>query len=128
MNDRGPFFEDRIIDVSYSAAEKLDLVDSGIGLVEVEAIDPPEGMEYGQTQAGEIYLQIGAFSNRDNALKVRESMNYPELPGVRIQTGGAGQDAIYRVQVGPFDNRGKADEVANLLYKLGFASIALIKD
>ena len=39
VNDRGPFVHNRIIDLSYSAALKLDMVGAGTSLVEVEAID-----------------------------------------------------------------------------------------
>jgi rare lipoprotein A len=39
INDRGPFKRDRLIDLSYAAAYKLRLIDSGSGLVEVETID-----------------------------------------------------------------------------------------
>lgn len=41
VNDRGPFLDDRIIDLSYAAAEALDLVGSGTGLVEVRALPRP---------------------------------------------------------------------------------------
>ena len=41
VNDRGPFVEDRIIDLSYTAAAKLGMVDSGTARVEVVALDPP---------------------------------------------------------------------------------------
>ena len=40
INDRGPFLDDRVIDVSYGAAQELDLVDPGIGLVEIRALGP----------------------------------------------------------------------------------------
>jgi rare lipoprotein A len=40
INDRGPFHENRIIDLSYAAATKLGIVTTGTGLVEVRAIDP----------------------------------------------------------------------------------------
>ena len=41
VNDRGPFIEGRIIDVSFVAAQKLGLVGTGTARVEVEALDPP---------------------------------------------------------------------------------------
>ena len=40
VNDRGPFHEDRLIDLSYLAAQRLGLVGRGSGMVEVEAIIP----------------------------------------------------------------------------------------
>jgi len=41
VNDRGPFVEDRIIDLSYTAATKLGMVEQGTARVEVVALDPP---------------------------------------------------------------------------------------
>jgi len=40
VNDRGPFVGNRIIDLSYTAAAKLDMLRNGTALVEVRAIDP----------------------------------------------------------------------------------------
>ena len=41
VNDRGPFVEDRIIDLSFTAATKLGMADTGTARVEVIALDPP---------------------------------------------------------------------------------------
>ena len=41
VNDRGPFVEDRIIDLSYTAATKLGMAEQGTARVEVVALDPP---------------------------------------------------------------------------------------
>ncbi len=41
VNDRGPFVEGRVIDLSYIAAVKLGIADKGTARVEVRALDPP---------------------------------------------------------------------------------------
>lgn len=42
VNDRGPFHKGRIVDLSYAAASKLDMLDHGTAQVEIEAIDPAQ--------------------------------------------------------------------------------------
>src|SRR5690606_1206077 len=65
INDRGPFHDDRVIDLSYAAASKLGILENGTADVEVHAIDSPVTIE-------ENYLQVGAFSNRDNAKQLAD--------------------------------------------------------
>ena len=55
VNDRGPFVEGRIIDLSYVAAQKLGMAESGTARVEVEALDPPASEPGG----GEIHPERG---------------------------------------------------------------------
>ena len=43
VNDRGPFHPNRILDLSYAAAKKLDMIGTGTALVEVTALTPEEG-------------------------------------------------------------------------------------
>ncbi|KIF59260.1 lipoprotein [Pseudomonas fluorescens] len=42
VNDRGPFYSDRIIDLSYAAAKKLGYAETGTARVKVEGIDPQQ--------------------------------------------------------------------------------------
>ena len=74
VNDRGPFHENRIIDLSYTAAAKLDIISTGTGWVEIRAIDPvtyarsgtPSGTpppDARQKLPG-IYIQVGIFTTR----------------------------------------------------------------
>ena len=70
VNDRGPFVDNRIIDLSYAAAEALDLIESGTGMVEVEVIDvhnsqPPATRARDDTSP--LFIQAGAFSQQGNA-------------------------------------------------------------
>ena len=72
VNDRGPFHSKRIIDLSYTAAHKLGIVHGGSGMVEITAITPAEirlGRDAKSNETG-IFLQLGSFSNRDNAEKL----------------------------------------------------------
>ena len=171
--DRGPFHVDRIIDLSYTAAWKLDLVSGGSGQVEVEAIVPDDtgniyaqatqskplrpavvavasqttpaesdqiealaqrlnreqkpvqtvaqaGMAGDSTPPKGVYLQLGAFSNADNAENLKTHLTR-ELDWVaepmRITYGGG----IHRLHLGPYASRGEADKVAEKIrLALGF--------
>lgn len=153
VTDRGPFHADRVIDLSYTAAYKLGLINGGSGQVEVEAIIPGEpattayaqvtppprtlagerddieqlarrmaqeerpvqnansGASSGETVAKGVYLQLGAFTNADNAENLKNHL-LRELDwlneAMRISPGGG----IHRLQLGPYASRGDADKVA----------------
>ena len=78
VNDRGPFHENRIIDLSFAAAKKLDVIATGTALVEVTAIDPANPNEtcgvksVAGAQKTSLYLQLGAFSQQSNAEQLAE--------------------------------------------------------
>jgi rare lipoprotein A len=109
INDRGPFHDDRIIDLSYAAAVKLDFHGSGTARVKVEVLEPPR----------EFYLQAGAFSTlaAADALKGR----IEQLTGQRAFVVKVPGDALYRVRVGPVKGRGTADEVASSITSAALA-------
>ncbi len=72
VNDRGPFKQDRILDLSYAAARKLGVFEHGTALVEITALDPshPRGNLNLPTSLGRtphLYLQVGAFASKNNA-------------------------------------------------------------
>ena len=58
VNDRGPFHQNRIIDLSYSAATRLGIVKTGTGRVEVEAIDPRNYVRQAQQQPSEPEIVV----------------------------------------------------------------------
>jgi rare lipoprotein A len=132
VNDRGPFHDDRIIDLSYSAAGKLGILDNGTGRVEVRAIDPlgsdqAQGDEPVLVQAdipampadSQLFLQVGAFQDRDNAERLRKNIQAQNLGTVRIVEAGTQRGTFYKVQVGPLNDTGEADRVAQALRPLG---------
>jgi rare lipoprotein A len=106
VNDRGPFHPGRIIDLSYAAAFKLGYIQAGSAAVEVESIVPGE-----QKQAGDVYLQVGAFSSRENAENLRARLAQ-ELAGLqdRLEVLLAGN--LWRLRVGPYGSAEDARPVA----------------
>ena len=122
VNDRGPFLEGRLIDLSYAAAHRLGLIGRGSGLVEVEAILP--GEDYSATPAAAtpgtsmpadasdgIYLQLGAFSVRENADAFLRKMQ-TELAWLSASMSIHGHDGYYRVRAGPYSSREQAGRTA----------------
>ena len=67
VNDRGPFIKDRIIDLSYAAAHRLDIIEKGSEEVEIEVIIPTLSKLNKSDDKG-FFLQVGAFSKKNNAL------------------------------------------------------------
>ena len=68
INDRGPFMKGRIIDLSLAAAKEIDLVGPGVARVRITALKNKE--EKQEIRKGEFTIQIGSFSERENAEKL----------------------------------------------------------
>jgi len=137
VNDRGPFHADRLIDLSYTAAAKLGIIGGGSALVEVESLLPgsatpaapaPDPIaQIARASASEqtvhlqesgdargIYLQLGAFGNRDNAenLKARLALELDDLADHLVVTGSRG---VFRVSLGPWADQAEARRVGERL-------------
>lgn len=123
VNDRGPFHDNRVIDLSYSAARKLDIVRDGTGMVEVRAITPgdartpvhasaPGLREVSTHSAPRLFLQAGAFSEPDNALRLRARLS--ALDGEEVQVHEATVDGrrVFRVRLGPLADVAHADRLS----------------
>jgi rare lipoprotein A len=106
VNDRGPFHPGRIIDLSYAAAFKLGYIQAGSAPVELEVIIPGE-----QQQAAGVYLQVGAFSSRENAESLRARM-LQELAGLQDRLEVLLSGNLWRLQVGPYGSADDARPIA----------------
>jgi len=140
VNDRGPFHENRIIDLSHTAAVKLGIKATGTGLVEVKAIDPdkynasqklsettpspapPSSVSGTQTSSSvSLYLQLGAFANSQNASNLKNKVNSSINSHVAsISTTSKNNQQFYRVRIGPISAVEKADQLAQTLTQKGF--------
>ncbi|HVH71615.1 MAG TPA: septal ring lytic transglycosylase RlpA family protein, partial [Candidatus Dormibacteraeota bacterium] len=93
ITDRGPFVDNRIIDLSLAAAREIDLVGPGVGPVRVEVlgnVDPTIGF---------FTVQVGAFRDRNNAERLRDRLSVSYSP-IFIQHYDAPEGTYYRVRVG----------------------------
>ena len=123
VNDRGPFHEHRVIDLSYAAAVKLGLDKSGTGFVDVLAVQPGDvKVTTNSAVAKKIYYQIGAFSVLENAILLQEKVVAVQLTKNRIVTSEAAEGSLFKLQVGPITSVSEADDITLKLKKVGIVS------
>lgn len=124
VNDRGPFHQDRLIDLSYAAAYKLRLIEKGSGQVEVEAIDPlareplpqpalslDKTMEKKDAAAAGTFVQVGAFRQKENADQLKDRIVQSGFVE-KVPVESWYNDGIHRVRLGPFATREEAERTA----------------
>lgn len=125
VNDRGPFHDGRVIDLSYVAALKLGVYETGTARVEVEAIHPKNHIALPAAPPGEVYLQLGAFGERENAELLRRQLAQTgERTDIREFTEQGRR--LYRVRVGPLADATRAEETKARLRLLGFVATPIV--
>lgn len=131
VNDRGPFEKNRIIDLSYVAAKKLGMIPHGTALVEVKAINPrvwaanhgrlpvskPQPKVPGHPQ---LYLQVAALSNLQNAKRLQLQLMRIVQEPTRIETLHGTNHDSYRVQIGPIASVDSSDSITEQLTQAGY--------
>lgn len=141
-NDRGPFHENRIIDLSYAAATRLGITASGTGLVEIRALNPaaptPTPVQQVQTPATvsadnkvlppNMYLQVGAFSSQQNAQGLNSKLHNAAFARTTITTASSNGSTIYRVRIGPLSTVDEADQLVDQLTSLGINDTRVVID
>ena len=118
INDRGPFVDGRIIDLSYALAERLDMVERGTARVRVEALAGPGGAPPPSGREGPFAWQVGAFTVRANAERLRRDMER-RFGNAWIETFDRGDRVFLRVRVGRFARRPAAERLLPRLRSLG---------
>ena len=150
VNDRGPFVHNRVIDLSYAAALKLDMVRDGTSLVEVTAItfdDPPGDRpvrvveparppapvttpastpEQKNQELNEIYVQVGAFGDRTNAERRQSALISGGIGDVFVFADEAASPPLYRVRIGPIAGVDDYDALVTRLETLGISDPYLV--
>jgi rare lipoprotein A len=94
ITDRGPFVDNRIIDLSLAAAREVDSVGPGVVPVRVEVLSP--GID---PTSGFFTVQVGAFRDRTNAERLHDRLSVSYSP-IFIQQYDSPDGAFYRVRVG----------------------------
>ena len=132
INDRGPFVDDRILDLSYAAARQLGMVQGGTSTVTIE----PLTSDGGPPGIVAFAVQVAAFGDQAHADAYRRDFGQlSELRGgslrqprekVYVATGG-GNDGrpVYRVRVGPYAQRDEAQILAASLERRGMRAIVV---
>jgi rare lipoprotein A len=130
INDRGPFVANRVIDLSYSAAAKLDMLRDGTTLVEVRTLTPdtPDTLtRSAESPPPELYIQAGAFADQGNAQRLVDKLKSAGMANAFIATPPDGSK-LYRVRVGPINNVPEFDRLAKQLAGLGVPGAHLAND
>ena len=122
VNDRGPFVKDRIIDLSYAAANRLEIIEKGSELVKVELIDLDEKVKVSKINK-QIYIQAGLFSDEKNAnnlinkIKKLGTVTNENIKKIK-------NEDQFQVLIGPFKNlpyaKIKKDELSDNFFINGF--------
>ena len=187
VNDRGPFVDNRLIDLSYAAATQLDMVRNGTARVEVRAMAAPYSQPIvaaaapvatppapvatpppsarptpassrpvivpgapgapapigasvlglpsviatspPQTPAhSRMFVQAGAFSERDNAVRLAARLLADGFANTFIVSDGRGSRALHRVRLGPIGDSAEFDRVKSQLLAVGVANPQLMVD
>jgi rare lipoprotein A len=131
INDRGPFVANRIIDLSYTAAAKLDMLRDGTTLVEVRVITTADTDKLARTDEQPpqtLYVQAGAFSEELNAKRLVERLKAGGIASAFVQAPPDGKPRIFRVRAGPVSNTAEFDRLAGKLAALGIADVRLAAD
>jgi len=136
INDRGPFVRGRVIDMSYTGAKELGMIDKGTARVYISALgEAVTVQEEGQKvkrflphedfSRGNFYVQIGSFTNRDNALRLRTKM---ENQGhqVAVQVYDRGDALFHRVRIKAGLELSRAEEVLEDFTEMGYSGAFII--
>lgn len=107
VNDRGPFAKGRIIDLSYVAAKKLDMIKTGTAPVEVVALDgSSKPLADGR---GSVVIQVLALSSQARAREVAQNIANQLDVNVTINEIKTSKGQFYRVRLGPFRKQKDVD-------------------
>lgn len=130
VNDRGPFHDNRIIDMSYAAASKLGMMATGTALVEVKAISTDSDRQMAAAQPREspvkktasinkFFIQCGAFSELDNAKRLRERLQDIKIDPAHVSKVIVDGRTLFRVRIGPLVDVSAADRIVAKLTEFG---------
>jgi rare lipoprotein A len=154
VNDRGPFVGNRIIDLSYTAAAKLDMVHNGTAFVEVRSIDPaapatpaievvtsplappsnPPPVAATAPAAAPVnvgaplFVQAGAFGDPANAQRLAQRLRGGAYGTVFVRDDQIAGRRMYRVRIGPVPNVAEFDRIVAALERDGVQDAHLALD
>ncbi len=134
VNDRGPFIQGRIIDLSYGAAKKLGIVNSGTARVTITALGEVQKKtsrgnfifkEQADLRSGEYYVQIGAFIEKFNALKLQDKFSKAHHKSI-IRKAQVNGRLFYRVHVYVGQTLNNARKSEKALLNKGYSGAFII--
>ena len=122
VNDRGPFYDDRLIDVSVAAAVQLGFYEKGLAKVHVEVLD---------IEAGTLSytIEVGQFADNESALallvELRTKIDF-ESEKIRVKPISG---SSYGIEIGPIDKKRNLEKIEALIKVMDLPSVrVLLKD
>lgn len=135
VNDRGPFANNRLIDLSYAAAKKLDMTGTGTAPVSIVAITPGitrlaanntfvrkesyDGHYHHTNKKHTPYIQLGLFKQRSSAQKLASMVKQWTRSAVNVKATSIHKRYYYQVVVGPLPNNKSSQQLTNRLQLAG---------
>ena len=114
INDRGPFVDDRVIDLSKACAQRLGVIGSGTARVRIQSLSGIPQIKEDGDMVGDYYVQVGAFGVKENAQGLISKLTSAGYAGRLIY----GSNNLWNVQVGPWPDTAKAKVMQELLKRL----------
>ena len=122
INDRGPFVEGRIIDLSLAAAKSIGVYAPGTALVRVEVLSAPT------PRLAVLYaVQVGSYTDADKASALKQALT-EYFSSVYISPLSSGRFRYYQVRLGPFIERAQAEHQARFAARAGLQSMVVEED
>jgi rare lipoprotein A len=122
ITDRGPFVDNRIIDLSRAAAQEIESIGPGVVPVRIEVLSGPDPF------SGYFTVQVGAFRDKGNADRLKDRLSATYSP-VFIQQVSLDEGDFYRVRVGRVSGESEAQRLGEVLrVKEGFKPMILRLD
>jgi len=122
INDRGPFVEGRIIDLSLAAAKRIGVYAPGTAPVRIEVLSAPT------PRLAVLYaVQVGAYTDADKASNLKQALTQ-HFSSVYISPLSSGRFRYYQVRIGPFTERVQAERQARLASRAGLQSVVVEED
>jgi len=136
VNDRGPFHPGRIIDLSYAAATKLGVAQTGTANVSIRVVTPASDINQQRSnsvvqspvsEGGKLYVQVAAFASEDNALSHLQTLQKEGFSDVRLHIESKKGKTVYRVRIGPLPSEHVAKNVVVQLKKNNHKNLKIIR-
>ncbi len=131
VNDRGPFVDDRIIDLSWAAAKVLGYVEQGVTRVHLKVVNSPQDLKAELTPEKDgvhTFIQVGAFSSNTSATNLaRQISNLLDLE-VYVNEIKTAAGRLFRVRVGPVDQAGESVRLRDQLIARGVGTATIVTE
>jgi len=137
VNDRGPFHDGRIIDLSYAAATKLGVAQTGTANVTIRVVTSEEDknrrrserfVESPVSEGDKLYVQVAAFATEKNARKYLDKLQGEGFFDVRLHIESKKGKAVYRVRIGPLPSEHVAKNVLSQLEENNYQNLKIVKN